>query len=188
MNLEQLIKACKKHNLKAQSQLYQMYKDDLFTLCLKYCKNKEEAQDNLQDAFIAIFSTIKSYKNSGSFEGWMKRITIHKAIDKYKKESHLNIVINNDILEDNTLIESDTINKMPLDQILKHIQDLPPRYRMVFNLYELDNYSHKDISKLLNISVNTSKSNLHRAKNILQTRIQQQSTNVSPKNLTSNGN
>ena len=186
MTQKQLIKACKKHNLKAQEQLYHMYKDDLFMLCLKYCKNREEAQDNLQDSFLDIFSKIKSYKGSGSFEGWMKRITINKAIDKYKKESHLNIVINNDILKDNSLVETSIIESIPLDQILESIQSLPPRYRMVFNLYELDDYSHKDISKLLNISVSTSKSNLHRAKHILQTKIQQ-STNVSPKNLTSNG-
>lgn len=187
MSLVQLIKACKKHNLKAQSQLYQQYKDDLYVLCLKYCKNKEEAQDHLQDVFLEIFSKIKSYKGAGSFEGWMKRITINKAIDKYKKDSHLNIVINDDILKDHTLIDIKTIDTMPLNQILKHIQDLPPRYRMVFNLYELDNYSHKDIAKLLNISVNTSKSNLHRAKSILQTKMQKP-TNVSSKNLTSNGN
>ena len=88
-----LIKACKKHNLKAQSQLYQIYKDDLFVLCLKYCKNREEAQDNLQDAFLDIFKNIKSYNGSGSFEGWMKRITIYKAIDKYKKKQPINIEI-----------------------------------------------------------------------------------------------
>lgn len=164
-----------------------MYKDDLFTLCLKYCTNKEEAQDNLQDAFLDIFGKIKFYKGTGSFEGWMKRITINKAIDKYKKDRHLNILINNDILEDHTLVETTTIDAMPLDDILKHIQELPTRYRMVFNLYELDDYSHKDISKLLNISVNTSKSNLHRAKSILQTKMQQP-THASPKNLTSNGN
>ncbi|WP_298900395.1 sigma-70 family RNA polymerase sigma factor [uncultured Psychroserpens sp.] len=186
MTQKQLIKACKKQNLKAQGQLYQLYKDDLFVLCLKYCKNREEAQDNLQDAFLEIFSKIKSYKGSGSFEGWMKRITINKAIDKYKKERYLNIVINNDILRDHSLVETNIIESMPLDQILKYIQDLPPRYRIVFNLYELDDYSHQDIAKLLKISVNTSKSNLHRAKRILQTKIQQ-STNVSHKNMTSNG-
>ncbi|MDG5490118.1 RNA polymerase sigma factor [Psychroserpens sp. SPM9] len=187
MSLDHLIKACKKHNLKAQSQLYQMYKDDLFTLCLKYCKNREEAQDNLQDAFLEIFRKIKTYKGSGSFEGWIKRITINKAIDKYKKDSHLNIVINNDLLEDHNLMDIETLERIPLDQILKHIQELPPRYRLVFNLYELDGYSHKDISKLLNISVNTSKSNLHRAKSLLKTKMQNP-THVSPKNLTSNGN
>lgn len=186
MDLEHLIKACKKQNLDAQSQLYQKYKDDLFMLCLKYCTNREEAQDNLQDAFLEIFSSIKKYKGSGSFEGWMKRITINKAIDKYKKDSHLNIVINDDILEDHISIEKSTIATMPLEDILKTIQELPPRYRMVFNLYELDNYSHKDIGKLLNISESTSKSNLHRAKQLLQTKMQR-TIEVSPKHLTSNG-
>ncbi|WP_460217929.1 RNA polymerase sigma factor [Psychroserpens sp. MEBiC05023] len=185
MNLEQLIKACKKQNIKAQSQLYQKYKDDLFTLCLKYCRNKEEAQDNLQESFLDIFSTIKSYKGQGSFEGWMKRITINKAIDTYKKDKHINIEINNDILID-TNFEASKLDSIPLDTILKHIQELPTQYRLVFNLYELDNYSHKDISKLLNISIGTSKSNLHRAKHILQSKMVK-STIISTKNLTANG-
>ena len=185
MNLEQLIKACKKQNLKAQGQLYQRYKDDLFLLCLKYCKNREEAQDNLQDVFIEIFNKIKSYKGSGSFEGWIKRITINKAIDKYKKDSYMNIVINDNIITDSD-IEIDYIKSIPLDHILKEIQMLPPRYRLVFNLYELDGYSHKEISNLLDISVNTSKSNLHRAKSILKANLNEYTT-VSHNNLTSNG-
>lgn len=181
MELAQLIKDCKKYNLKAQSHLYQTYKDDLFTLCLKYCKNREEAQDNLQDAFIEIFDKIKTYKGLGSFEGWMKRIAINKAIDKYKKDTHLNVLINESLISDSEqLVESDTIEIMTLPEILKHIQKLPTRYRMVFNLYELDNYTHKDISKLLGISINTSKSNLHRAKKLLKTNMQQ-SVNLSAK-------
>lgn len=139
-------------------------------LCLKYCKNKEEAQDNLQDSFIEIFDKITSYKGMGSFEGWMKRITIHKAIDKYKKIQPINIDINNDILED-TNIDNEVLEVIPLHDILNHIQELPPRYRLVFNLYELDQYTHKDIAELLNISINTSKSNLHRAKHILKQKI-----------------
>ena len=139
-------------------------------LCLKYCKNKEEAQDNLQDSFIEIFDKIKSFKGIGSFEGWMKRITIHKAIDKYKKKQPVNIEINDAILEDTT-IDNDSIEAIPLDDILNYIQELPTRYRMVFNLYELDQYTHKDIAELLQISVNTSKSNLHRAKHILKEKI-----------------
>lgn len=187
MNLEELIKACEKQNLSAQSQLYQKYKNDLYILCLKYCKNKEEAQDNLQDSFMEIFSKIKTYKGKGSFEGWIKRITINKAIDKYKKHQHLNIVINNDILEDHTSIEINDIDDIELHDILKYIQELPPRYRMVFNLYELDNYTHKDIAKLLNITENSSKSNLHRAKHILRAKMLKQKK-LSSKNLTSNGN
>lgn len=185
MDLDKLISACKKQNLDAQSQLYLRYKDDLFLLCLKYCKNREEAQDNLQDVFIEIFSKIKTYKGSGSFEGWMKRIAINKAIDKYKKDNQMNVLINDNILSDHK-IETSSIESIPLNEILKHIQELPPSYRLVFNLYELDNYTHKEISEILDISINTSKSNLHRAKSILKTKIQG-SAYVSKKNLTSNG-
>ncbi len=171
MNIDQLIKGCKKQNLKAQSELYTTYKDVLYTLCLKYCKNTEEAEDNLQDAFISIFSNITKYKGKGSFEGWIKRITINKAIDKYKKIKPISISINDDILKDTT-IETEILDSIPLEDILKYIQELPAQYRMVFNLYELDAYSHKEISDLLGISINTSKSNLHRAKSILKQKLQ----------------
>lgn len=171
MNLKQLIKACKKQNLKAQSELYNTYKDVLFTLCIKYCKNREEAEDNLQDAFIAIFKGISKYSGKGSFEGWMTRIVINKAIDKYKKGNIINIMINDDLLSD-TKINTSKLS-MPLDIILNTIQELPNRYRLIFNLYEMDGYTHKEISKLLNISEGTSKSNLHRAKLILKEKIQQ---------------
>ena len=182
MNLEKLIKACRQHKLKAQSQLYQKYKDDLYLLSLKYCTSKEEAQDNLQDSFLEIFKEIKKYKGTGSFEGWMKRITIYKAIDKYKKLKPISISINDAILED-TSMEDDAINTIPLEDILKHIQELPSQYRMVFNLYELDDYSHKEISELLGVSINTSKSNLHRAKSILKQKMQP--TLASPKTFKS---
>jgi len=185
LNLKQLISACKKNNLKAQSELYKMYKDDLYILSLKYCKNTEEAQDNLQDAFLYIFKNIKNYKELGTFEGWIKRITINKAIDKYKKESFINIVINDDILVDESVKTEDIT--IPLDAILKIIQSLPSRYRLVFNLYELDNYSHKDISELLSISIGTSKSNLHRAKLLLKEKISQKTIDRN-QNIKSNGN
>ncbi|WP_261793648.1 RNA polymerase sigma factor [Psychroserpens burtonensis] len=153
--------------MKAQSQLYKCYKDDLYLLCLKYCKNKEEAQDNLQDSFLEIFDKMKSYKGTGSFEGWMKRTTIHKAIDKYNKSKTVNIEINDVLLEDIT-INNEILESISLDDILNQIQELPTRYRMVFSLYELDQYAHKDIAELLHININTSKSNLHRTKRLLK--------------------
>jgi len=169
LNLNSIIKACKKHDRRAQSELYETYKDTLFTLCLKYCKNLEEAEDNLQDAFITILNNINSYKGKGSFEGWMKRITINKAIDRYKKDHFINVMIKDDILED-TSIETSELD-MPLNKIISTIQELPSRYRLVFNLYELDGYTHKQISNMLHISEGTSKSNLHRAKLILKEKI-----------------
>lgn len=170
MDLDKLIKRCKKQKLDAQSQLYKQYKDDLFVLCLKYCRNREEAQDNLQDSFMTIFRNIKSYNGKGSFEGWMKRITINKAIDKYKSDKTIVLEIKDVILEDTSNNENITQN-LSIERILQYVQDLPSQYRLVFNLFELDNYSHKDISEILGISINTSKSNLHRAKKILQNRM-----------------
>ena len=169
MTQEELIYKCRKNNREAQSELFRLYKDTLYLLSLKYCRNEVEAEDNLHDAFITIFKTIKTYKNKGSFEGWMKRITIYKAIDKYNKKKPINIDINDDLLEDVT-IESESMN-LPLDTIFEFIQELPDQYRLVFNLYQLDDYSHKEIAIMLSISEGTSKSNFHRAKAILKKKI-----------------
>ncbi|EZH74648.1 RNA polymerase sigma-70 factor [Aquimarina atlantica] len=169
MDTRKLIKKCQKNNRKAQSELFHLYRDTLFALSLKYCKNYNEAEDNLQDSFITIFKKINQYNFKGSFEGWMKRITINKAIDKYKKTPFTDININKENIAD-TKIDTETLN-LSLDELLKYIQELPDRYRLVFNLYELDEYSHKEIAKMLHISEGTSKSNLHRAKVILKTKI-----------------
>lgn len=100
MKIEDIIKRCIKNDRKAQNELFRLYKDSLFFISLKYCRNEADAEDNLHDAFITIFQSIRSYKNKGSFEGWMKRITIFKAIDKYKKNKLINIDIKDDILSE----------------------------------------------------------------------------------------
>lgn len=170
MNLNQLIKDCTKQNRKAQEDLYHLYKKTLFVLCLKYCTNEAEAEDNLQDSFIEIFTNIKKFKGTGSFEGWMKRITINKAISSYKKSFLLSPILDNDAVE--IEIDEGDFNEISADAILNFIQELPNQYRLVFCLYELDNYSHQEISELLSISIGTSKSNLHKAKVILKQKIQ----------------
>ena len=170
MNIEVLIKKCIKNDRKAQSELFRRYKDMLFLQSLKYCRNEVDAEDNLHDAFITIFQKIKSYKNKGSFEGWMKRITIYKAIDSFKAKRPLPIEINNEILKEDTTIDAE-LTQLNLDVILKLIQELPDQYRLVFNLYQMDGFSHKEVAKLLDISVNTSKSNYHRSKLILRDKI-----------------
>ena len=137
-------------------------------LCLKYCANATEAEDNLHNAFIEIFTNIKKFDNKGSFEGWIKRITINKAIDSYKKTYQL-VPIKDDF-EDEVFIQENDLN-CSLDEMLMLIQELPAQYRLVFNLYELDDYSHHEIAQMLSISEGTSKSNLHRAKQILKDKI-----------------
>lgn len=182
LKVEKLIKLCAKNDRTAQSELFKLYKDILFFVSLKYCRNEKDAEDNLHDAFISIFKNIKTYKNKGSFEGWMKRITIFKAIDKYKANTYLHLEIKDDILAD-TLIDEEE-DKLSLDQLLKLIQELPDQYRLVFNLHQLDGYSHKEIASFLKISEGTSKSNYHRAKILLRQNITalQKSTNPEKKN------
>lgn len=168
MNLDQLIKGCVKQNRKSQEELYNLYYKILFVTSLKYCPNDAEAEDNLHDAFIEIFTNIKNFKGSGSFEGWMKRITINKAISRYRDSSFLTPIkddVSQDVFVDETEID------FSLDYMLSLIQELPHQYRLVFNLYELDEYSHKEIAAMLFISESTSKSNLHRAKLILKEKI-----------------
>ncbi len=165
----ELIKQCIKNNRTAQNELFRKYKDTLYFTSLKYCRNEVDAEDNLHDAFITIFQKIKTYKNKGSFEGWMKRITIYKAIDKYKAIKPINIEIKDDILEETIAVEE--TENLDLEQLLKFIQDLPDQYRLVFNLYQMDGFSHKEIASALNISEGTSKSNYHRAKLILREKI-----------------
>ncbi len=169
MNLKDLINNCAKGNRKAQNELYLKYKDTLYFLSLKYCRNEAEAEDNLHDTFIAIFQQIKTYKNKGSFEGWMKRITIYKAIDKYKDKRPIGVDLKDDILED-THVEDELLN-LPLETFLTAIQELPDQYRLVFNLYQMDGFSHKEVAKLLEISESTSKSNFHRAKILLREKL-----------------
>ena len=168
MTQEDLIKACIKQDRQAQEALYIQYKKTLFVLSLKYCANQAEAEDNLHNTFIEIFTNIKKFDNKGSFEGWMKRITINKAIDSYKKKYQL-VPIKEDFAQDTNIDEDEVA--FTLDYILALVQELPHQYRLVFNLYELDDYSHQEIAQMLSISENTSKSNLHRAKVILKEKI-----------------
>ena len=180
MSLEQLILNCSNNDTKAQSELYNLFSSKLFSVCLKYSRNYAEAEDNLQDAFVTIFNKMSQYKSKGSFEGWLKRITINTALQCYRNKGVFDI-INENSIEDVTLdVEDDDIT---IDYLLRIIQELPDRYRLVFNLYVLDGYSHKDIASMLDITTGTSKSNLARARQILKDKIEQYKLSLSSKSL-----
>ncbi|MAO07994.1 MAG: RNA polymerase subunit sigma-70 [Alteromonas sp.] len=170
MTLEELIIQCKKQDAKAQEALYRNYSGVLFGICLKYSPNKTEAEDNLQDAFITIFKRIDQFKGKGSFEGWMKRITVNTVLQKYRKKKLYEIPNEQQIEAPDVAVETEDV---PLQYLLKIIQELPDRYRLVFNLYVLDGYSHKEIGDMLGISDGTSKSNLARARMILKTKVKE---------------
>jgi len=169
VSLEQLIKKCKKKDTAAQEQLYKLFCSKLFSICLKYSNDYSSAEDILQDTFITVFDKIGQYKNQGSFEGWLKRITINTALQKYRKQKVFDIINDQQIEEVEVEVNEEQLS---LDFLLQIIQQLPDRYRLVFTLYVLDGYSHKEVSELLKISIGTSKSNLARARNILKEKLQ----------------
>lgn len=174
MNLEQIISSCIQNQAVAQRQLYQYLAPKLFGVCLKYARNNDEAKDHLQESFLLIFKNLKQLSESSRIDFWAKKITINYCISQYKK----NLVFSNqeefpDLEEDQKIEE-----EIPIEELLKLIQELPDQYRLVFNLFVLDNYSHKEIAKMLAISEGTSKSNLSRAKMILKQKIMQQQKNT----------
>ena len=178
MIVEQLINDCKKQNTKAQEQLYRLLSSKIFAICLKYSRNYEEAQDNLQEGFLLIFDKIHSYNFKGSFEGWAKRVVINFILQQYRNQSVFEIISGN--IPDTAEVEIDEEN-VSMDFLMSCIQNLPDRYRLVFNLYVMDGYSHKEIAEMLSITDGTSKSNLARAKTILKEKIELHSNESIPK-------
>jgi RNA polymerase sigma-70 factor (ECF subfamily) len=168
--IERLLHECKKNNTQAQEQLYKLLAPKLFTVCLKYSRNHEEAQDNLQESFLIIFDKLKQFKNEGSFEGWAKRLVVNYVLQQYRNQgTFLELVSDNIFVVEEVEIDDESVT---MEFLLKIIQELPDRYRLVFNLYAVDGYSHKEIAKMLEINEGTSKSNLARAKMILKEKIQ----------------
>jgi RNA polymerase sigma factor (sigma-70 family) len=171
-DLEILIKKCIQNDRGGQLRIYQLFSPVLYGICLKYMKNEDDAKDVFQEAFVIVFQKISQYKFEGSFEGWMKRIFINKlieALNKKKKETFFLDVFD----PEKDIVEEETLEIIPISQekLLEYIQALPDQYRMVFNLYIFEKMKHREIAELLHISEGTSKSNLNRAKGILQKKI-----------------
>ncbi|MDV6167687.1 sigma-70 family RNA polymerase sigma factor [Flavobacterium sp. DG1-102-2] len=177
MGLGQLIQDCQKNSIKAQEQLYRLLAPKLFAACLKYSRNRADAEDNLQDGFLLIFQKIGQFQFKGSFEGWAKRVMINNVLQRYRTEGIFELVSENIPDVEDIEIESDNIS---MDYLIGIIQQLPDRYRMVFNLYVIDGYSHKEIAEMLGITDGTSKSNLARARIILKEKIESQQGNSIP--------
>jgi len=177
LGLDQLIQDCQKNSIRAQEQLYKLLAPKMFAACLKYSRNRADAEDNLQDGFLLIFQKIGQFQFKGSFEGWAKRVMINNVLQKYRTEGIFELVSENlpDVAD--VEVESESIS---MDYLVGIIQELPDRYRMVFNLYVIDGYSHKEIAEMLNITDGTSKSNLARARMILKEKIESLQGNSIP--------
>lgn len=170
--IEEIIKGCLKGSRRDQELLYRKHSARLYAVCLQYSGNDDEAKDILQEGFIKIFENLQSYKFEGSFEGWMRRIVVNTALEKYRSRNNLYKVEDIDqIAETEAEPDGEDYTGLEAADLLEIIRELPPKYRMVFNLYALEGFSHKEISKMVNISEGTSKSNLSRARMILQRRV-----------------
>ncbi|MCX6240132.1 MAG: RNA polymerase sigma factor [Bacteroidia bacterium] len=170
MNLEETIQKCASGDRKAQTTLYNQFASKMYGVCLRYSKDSTEAEDNLQDGFIRVFTKINQFGFKGSFEGWMRRIMVNTSLEKFRKNNHL-YAVEDMVVYENVQIAEETISAISADDLLKIVQGLPPRYRMVFNLYAIEGYSHQEIASLMSITEGTSKSNLSRARVILQKKV-----------------
>ena len=150
--------------------MYRLFSSKMYGVCLRYARDSSEAEDILQEGFLRVFTKIRQFEFKGSFEGWMRRIMVNTALEKFRKNDRLYPVEEMSIYEATNWVD-ETISSITADDLLRIIQELPPRYRMVFNLYVFEGMKHKEIAELLHISEGTSKSNLYDARMILQREI-----------------
>jgi len=177
---DQIIVGCEEGKRKAFSLLFENYAPVMLGVCMRYCKNRIDAEDVMQDGFIKVFSQIHKFRSEGSFEGWIKRIMINAAIDNYQtnlkrafQEEGLGDIARSaavsDYQDDDDFPDELNIRH---EKLMEMIQDLPDGYRMVFNLYAIENFNHKEIASLLGISENTSKTQLLKARKVLRKKVE----------------
>jgi len=168
---EELVRLCREKNPRAQQALYEKYKSKLMGICIRYTKIREEAEDVFQEAFIKIFNKIEQVEHPEYLERWLKQTTVHTAINYYhKNKRHQGHLDTDYVYAANTDYER-IVSRLSNEELIEVVNSLPEGYRMVFNLYVIEDYNHKEIGKILNISENTSKSQLSRAKAMLKKRL-----------------
>jgi RNA polymerase sigma factor (sigma-70 family) len=166
-----LIKACLQGDRLAQRDIFNMYASKMMAVCIRYSRHRLEAEDILQDSFVKVFTHLSEFGNSGSFEGWVRKIIINTAIKNNHKKSVSHEEIGLESIHEDTM-GPDVFSILSEEELLKLISNLPDGYRMVFNLFAIEGYSHKEISELLNIEESTSRSQLVKARRILQEKVQ----------------
>ncbi len=172
-DLKKIIKGCIQQNRSDQYRLYARYSKKMFGICLRYAASHDEAQDILQEGFVKVFSNLASFEGQGSFEGWVRRIIVKIAIEKYRERLHY-LPLEKVIDYEQHVHHNGGLDALHTRDILGFVQKLPVQYRMVFNLYVLEGYSHKEIGAMLNISESTARSNLARARMLLKGKLNQE--------------
>lgn len=163
-----LIKGCIAGDRAFQTKLYHQFAPKMLGVCLRYARNREEAEEVLQEGFLRVFTYINTFKGSGSLEGWIRKIMVNCALFRYRNKSTLQPVIRLDSFTYDAEGEMDIAAGLDAKELLSLVQTLPPSYRIVFNLYVFEGYKHREIAEALGISEGTSKSNLSDARVFLQ--------------------
>ncbi len=169
---KELIKMCIKGDRRCQNILYENLSPKMMVVCYRYSRNREDAEDTLMEGFLKVFENIKQFRNEGSFEGWVRKIMVNTAITKFKKTNTLAVVVSIESIHYGIKSDENTFDEMGAKQLMEMIQQLPPAYQMVFNLYSFEGMKHKEIAVKLGISEGTSKSNLFDARAILKKTIE----------------
>lgn len=170
MTENDIISGCTKGDRASQKALYERFYGKMMGVCLRYAKNRDEAKDILQEGFLKVFNSIKSFNRTGSFEGWMRRIMVNTAIDHLRKNKHEYLIVNTvyaneaGSASEEEISDDDLVTQINEEDIIRAVQSLSPAYRTVFNLFVIEGLSHKEIAEKLDISEGTSKSNLSKAK------------------------
>lgn len=165
---EQLVKSCLKGNATAQRALYEHFKVPMFRLCLRYAKDRPEAEDLLQDGFIRVFSDLYQYKFNGALGGWIRRVMVNVALQHIRKNKKMSNIVELETVADDYQTDEDVFSNMGVKALTKMIQKLPPGYRAVFNMYVIEGYSHKEIAEKMGFTIGSSKSQLSKAKALLR--------------------
>ena len=168
--VDSLLDGCKRGDRKAQESLYKALASKMMAVCMRYAKDTFEAEDILQMGFIKVFRKVSEFRSEGSFEGWIRRIMVNTAIETYRKNLRSLNVVDIDEVYDQPQSTFD-MGKLELNDLLKLVQQLSNGYRIVFNMYAIEGYSHAEISALLGIQESTSRSQLVKARKMLQSQI-----------------
>lgn len=163
---EDLLEGCRAGNSRFQQALFDRYSRKMFGVCLRYCDNRDDAQDVLQDGFIKVFGNLHQFRGNGSLEGWVRRVMVTTALEHYRRRSRYIFVETEEWHQ--VELNSDALSALGAAELTKLIQELPTGYRTVFNLYAIEGYTHEEIGGMLGISEGTSKSQLSRARKTLQ--------------------
>jgi len=168
LNEKKLIELLKKNSESAFVELYNRYSPVLFGICLRYAKERTDAEDILQESFIKIYENIQSFKGEGSLEGWLKRIVVNVSINHYRKKIKEGTISTDEDIKYEEIIPENIFSELTSKELIGLIQRLPEGYRMVFNLYAIEGFKHNEIAELLGYTESTSKTQLMKAKKILQ--------------------